>query len=247
METEFAVARTRSRHCQLAALLFSEFNRVVARRIRGSSHGDRHADILHQPDPLPYRLRPHLFVGPANLVGPVGGVVKTFRFNADRKRANHLARTHAVERRPVIALAVHHTGRERIPADEPLSLLLRQVFRFQIASQMGRRRERFRFRKQNAGVATKVKPDGESAQIVFAAKRNSVPHFLHISVAIGSPKRSPILGFGNEPRFALAIHSSRQNRIRLIDHSRCLEIVLRVQDYRGVPLHPLLVVGKSFA
>src|ERR1700726_1255415 len=118
MNIEFS-KRTRSRGCHVTALLFVELDRFVARRIGYSSDNGRHADVLHQPYPLPDWLGPHLFIGPANLVGPVRGVVEAFGFNADRKRANHLARTDAVERRPVVSLAVHHTGGERIAADQP--------------------------------------------------------------------------------------------------------------------------------
>src|ERR1700730_13354766 len=117
MNIEFAVTRTRSRGCYLTAVLFAELDRLVARGGGRSTHGGRHADVLHQPYPLPYRLGPHLFIGPANLVGPVRGVGEGFGFNADRKSAHHLARTDAVQRRPVVSLAVHHAGGERIAAD----------------------------------------------------------------------------------------------------------------------------------
>src|SRR6267378_2449197 len=100
MNIEFPVTRTQSRGGYLTAGLFVELDRLAARRIGRSSHGGRHADILHQPYPLPYRLGPHLFIGPANLGGPVWGVSEAFGFNADRKRADHLARTDAVQRRP---------------------------------------------------------------------------------------------------------------------------------------------------
>src|SRR5271169_1232123 len=132
MDVEFAIPQTRRRDGHLTTPLFAEHDRFAARRIGLSTHGGRHTDIFHQPYPLPYGLGPHLFIGPANLGGPVWGVVEALGFNSHRKRANHLARTNAVKRRPVVAFAVHDTSGERIAADEPLSLFLGQVFGFEI-------------------------------------------------------------------------------------------------------------------
>src|ERR1700680_4127623 len=139
MNIEFAVRRTRSRGGYLTAPLFAELDRLAVRRVGRSSDSGWDTDIFHEPNPLPYRLGPRLFIGPANLGGPVRGVGEAFGFNADRKCAHHLARTDAVQPRPVVSLAVHHAGRARIAADWPLSLFLSQVFAFQIASQLSRR------------------------------------------------------------------------------------------------------------
>src|ERR1700680_1508611 len=118
MNIEFS-KRTRSRGCDLTAFLFVELDRFVARRIGHSSDDGRHTDVLHQPDPLPDRLGPYLFISPANLGRPVRSVVEAFSFNANRKCADHLPRTDTVQRRPVVSLAVHHAGSERIAGDYP--------------------------------------------------------------------------------------------------------------------------------
>src|SRR6202035_1843346 len=100
MNTKFSAMRTESGGGYLASLLFTELNRLAARRIGSSAHRGRHADVVHQPYPLANGLRPHFFIGPANLVRPVRDVSEPLGFNADRKRANHLARADAVQRRP---------------------------------------------------------------------------------------------------------------------------------------------------
>src|SRR5215831_9144309 len=107
MEAEGAILGLWRRRHDLAASLFTELYRLVIDRISYSSNDSRHRDILHQPYPLPHRLHPDFFIGPTDLVWPIRGIVHTPGFDSDWERAHHLAGTHAVERRPIISLAVH--------------------------------------------------------------------------------------------------------------------------------------------
>src|ERR1700752_3454475 len=92
--------------------------------------------VFHEPDPLPDGLRPDLFVRPANLAWPVRRIVVFLGFDAYGNRADHLSGAHAVEWRPVITFTVNDAGRKWMASQEPLGLLLRQIFRFQIPSQL---------------------------------------------------------------------------------------------------------------
>src|ERR1700684_3804413 len=134
MKVEFAVTRDRGHSGKLPARLFAEFNRFVPPGVSRPAHRGGDGNVLHQPYPLTYRLSPDFFIRPANLCRPVGSVVEALGFNTDRKRTHHLARAHAIERCPVITFAVHHSGSEGIAPDQPLRLLLSQVFGLEIAS-----------------------------------------------------------------------------------------------------------------
>src|ERR1700692_1835631 len=136
MKVEFSVAPDRSHSCKLAAGLFADFHRLVVRGIARPAEGGGDGNVLHQPYPLAYRLGPDLFIGPANLCRPVGSVVEALGFNPNWKRTHHLARAHAVQRSPVITFAVHYAGGKGIASDQPLRLLLSQVFGLKIASQL---------------------------------------------------------------------------------------------------------------
>src|SRR5579862_248579 len=132
---ELVARRAGSRRRHPPALLLTELHRFVAPGVCPPSHGGGNRDILHQPNPLSDRLRPHLFVGPANLGGPIGCVIEALSFNPYRKRANNLAGANTVKRGPVISLAVHQAGGERITAYKPFGLSLSQVISLEIAAQ----------------------------------------------------------------------------------------------------------------
>src|SRR5580658_7953893 len=120
---------------QLPALLFAEFDRFAVCRIDEASNGGGNADVVHQPDPLSNRSSPDFLISPADLRRPVRSIVIALSLDAYRKRAHHLARANAIKGRPVVALAIHQTRRERIPANKPLRLSLGQVFCVQISTQ----------------------------------------------------------------------------------------------------------------
>src|SRR5579872_1981443 len=117
MNLKFAIARTRSRGSDLTAFLLAKLDWLLSCGISCSANSGRHAEVFHQPDPLSYWLRPYFFIGPANLGRPVRSIRISPGFDADRKRTHHLTGTDTVKRRPVVALAVHHAGGERIAAD----------------------------------------------------------------------------------------------------------------------------------
>src|ERR1700758_4156391 len=99
---------------QLATFFFPELDGVVVSWVRNSSYRCRDADVLHEPYPLTHWRSPYFLISPANLRWPVRSIVVALGFNPHRQSAHHLTRTDAVERCPVITLAVHQTGGERI-------------------------------------------------------------------------------------------------------------------------------------
>ena len=131
--------RIDGRHKQGMRRLIEQFNSASTRGgIDHSAHNRWTGEVPHQPDPFARRLSPYFLVGPADLVGPIRHIGGSFRLNSHRNRPNHLAGPDAVQRGPVIAFAVHDAGRERIPADQPLGLLLREILIAEIPAQLCR-------------------------------------------------------------------------------------------------------------
>src|SRR5437879_300359 len=99
---------------QLTTSFFPELDWVMVGWICNALCGRGDADVLHEPYPLSNWRSPHFLIGPTDLRRPIRGVVVTLGFNPHRESADHLTRTDAVERSPVVAFAVHQTRRERI-------------------------------------------------------------------------------------------------------------------------------------
>ena len=165
-----------ARRVRCVRLFVQQFDRALASGVDLTVENRRAAQIAHQPDPLARRLSPYLLIGPANLVRPIRNVCVAFCLNAHRNGSRHLARPDAVERRPVIAFAIHDAGGEWISADQPLRLLLCEVFIVDIAAQLCSHGERFRFRKQHAGVAAELEPYRISPQVHIAAQVQALFH-----------------------------------------------------------------------
>src|SRR5215203_6532108 len=86
-------------------------------------------------------------------------------WSSDVCSSDLIAGRHAVLLRPVVALAVHRALHERIPADDPLRLTLREVDTRAVAAKAGRSRECLRLREQRSVVPAPREPHRECAQI----------------------------------------------------------------------------------
>src|SRR6201996_3574493 len=105
----------------------AEFDRLMGVLVGDAADDRRTIQVSHQPYPLANRLSPDLFIGPAVLRRPVGRIAIALGFNAYGKSAYHLSGAHAVERRPIVSLAIHDACGKWVSSREPLRLFLRQI------------------------------------------------------------------------------------------------------------------------
>src|SRR5205814_5442640 len=96
------------------------------RRIGLSFNERRTGQVANEPEPPCHRVHPYLFVGPGALHRPIRDIVVAAGLHAHWQRADYIAREWRVQGSEVVAFTIHGALRERISANNPLCLMLRQ-------------------------------------------------------------------------------------------------------------------------